>query len=128
LPAVQSESTTQSPRQEFAPQVYGSQETSCSAGQAPAPLQDAAITATPEEHDPLRQLVSAAGYAHAFECTPSHVPPHTVPSLRQSVRALRGVPATGVHVPALPGSAHASHWPLQAFWQQTPSTQNPVPH
>jgi hypothetical protein len=33
-----------------------------------------------------------------------------------------------VHVPALPETSHASHWPAQALSQQTPSTQWPLPH
>jgi hypothetical protein len=45
------------------------------------------------------------------------------PSDAQGVRAARGAPATGVQVPTLPGSAQASHWPLHAVSQQTPSTQ-----
>jgi hypothetical protein len=37
-----------------------------------------------------------------------------------------GLPATGVHVPALPCTSHASHSPVHAASQQTPSTQNPL--
>jgi hypothetical protein len=39
-----------------------------------------------------------------------------------------GLPATGVHVPALPSTSHASHWPVHALLQQTPSTQKPLTH
>jgi hypothetical protein len=35
---------------------------------------------------------------------------------------------TVVHVPRLPGSAHAWHWPLQGESQHTPSTQKPLVH
>ncbi len=30
---------------------------------------------------------------------------------------------TGRHVPSLPGTLHASHWPVHAAEQHTPSTQ-----
>jgi hypothetical protein len=33
------------------------------------------------------------------------------------------LPATGVHVPALPDTSHASHCPVHALLQHTPSTQ-----
>ena len=39
-----------------------------------------------------------------------------------------GVPTTGVQVPTLPATSHASHSPLQALPQQTPSTQKPLAH
>jgi hypothetical protein len=39
-----------------------------------------------------------------------------------------GLPATGVQVPALPSTSQASHWPVHALLQQTPSTQNPLAH
>jgi hypothetical protein len=106
---VQSESTTQSPLQAVGPHVKGAQATSCSAGQPPAPSHETPSTATSELHDGSRQLVPEPGYAHAFAFVPSHAPPQRLPSDAQTVRAFRGTPATGVHVPALPASAHASH-------------------
>jgi hypothetical protein len=36
--------------------------------------------------------------------------------------------ATGPQVPALPGTLHASHAPVHAELQHTPSTQLPLPH
>ncbi len=39
-----------------------------------------------------------------------------------------GLPTTGVHVPVLPATSHASHSPVHALSQQTPSTQNPLTH
>jgi hypothetical protein len=40
-----------------------------------------------------------------------------------------GVPATtGLHVPTLPATLHASHAPPQAELQHTPSTHWPLPH
>ena len=62
---MQSESTTQSPRQALGPQVYGLQETSGSAGHAPDPLHN--------EHNP--QDVVAAAYVHAP--WPVQLPPQT---------------------------------------------------
>ncbi len=39
---------------------------------------------------------------------------------------MRGAPVIREHVPALPDSLHAWHWPVQAELQHTPSAQNPV--
>jgi hypothetical protein len=58
---VQSVSTVQLPAQAVAPQVNGAQVTSCSAGQEPAPLQEAAATATPVVQEGLRQVVVLPG-------------------------------------------------------------------
>jgi len=38
------------------------------------------------------------------------------------------MPLTGAHVPAEPSSAHASHSPVHAALQQTPSAQKPSAH
>jgi hypothetical protein len=54
-------SIVQLPAHAFAPQVYGSHETSCSAGHEPALSHDAAMTATPELHDGARQVVLLPG-------------------------------------------------------------------
>ena len=35
---------------------------------------------------------------------------------------------TAAQVPGLVGRLHASHWPLQAWLQHTPSAQKPVAH
>jgi len=82
----------------------------------------------PELHDGSRQVVPLPGYAQAAGWVPSQVPAQTEPSEAQAVRALRGPPTTGVQVPALPLSAQASHWLVQAVSQQTPSTQCCDPH
>ena len=37
-----------------------------------------------------------------------------------------GAPLTAVQCPTLPPTLHASHWPLHAPSQQTPSTHSPV--
>jgi hypothetical protein len=50
--------------------------------------------------------------------------PWQVPVPAQTVRVPRGAPeATAVQCPAVLVSAQASHCPLQALSQQTPSTQ-----
>lgn len=51
-----------------------------------------------------------------------------VPVPVQVVREACGAPTTGMHVPALPPTSQASHWPAQGALQQTPSTQLPEPH
>jgi len=82
----------------------------------------------PELQDGSRHVVPLPGYVQAAGWIPSHVPAQTEPSEAQAVRALRGPPATDVQVPTLPFSAQASHWPVQAVSQQTPSTQCGDPH
>jgi hypothetical protein len=47
----------------------------------------------------------------------------------QAGRVPRGGPeSTGVQVPSLPETLQASHWPVHALLQHTPSTQWPLPH
>jgi hypothetical protein len=65
-----------------------------------------------------------APQASAFE--PSHLAWHA-PLPAHFGRAPRGSPATGAHVPRLPGTSHAWHCPAQVELQQTPSTQRPLP-
>lgn len=48
--------------------------------------------------------------------------------LAREVTPLWGVPTTGRHWPTLPPMSQASHCPLHARLQQTPSTQLPEPH
>lgn len=59
---------------------------------------------------------------------PSHAPPHAVPSVVHGGRPPIGAPVAAEHVPTLPETLHAAHWPLHAASQQTPSTQNPDVH
>ena len=61
-------------------------------------------------------------------CTPSHAPPHRVPSDAQAVRVPCGGPIAVVQVPTLPAMSHASHCPPHARSQQKPSTQLPDVH
>jgi hypothetical protein len=109
-------------------QVNGAQSTVLTAGQPPAPLQPAGRVAVPPLHEAARQIFDAPGKEQDVRVVPSHAPPQTVPSVAQAARPPVGVPVTGEHVPALPDTLHASHWPLQLPSQQTPSTQNPEAH
>ena len=57
-----------------------------------------------------------------------HAPAHT-PEPAQAAREPRGAPdVTAVHVPGEPETLQASHWPLQATLQHTPSTQRALWH
>jgi hypothetical protein len=60
--------------------------------------------------------------------TPSQVPPQLVPAPLHAGWLARGVPVTALQVPFFPVSPHASHGPLHAELQQTPSTQLPERH
>jgi hypothetical protein len=59
---------------------------------------------------------------------PSQVPPQSESSLEHFVRCPAGVPVTALHVPSLPFTLQASHWPLHEVLQQKPSTQSPFKH
>jgi len=62
------------------------------------------------------------GYLHRFGSLPSQMLAQA-PVPTQAARDVpRGCPATVTHLPAVPGSAHAWHWPAQGDSQQTPST------
>jgi hypothetical protein len=74
------------------------------------------------------QIVEIPGNApHAVRFDPSH-DAWQVPVPEHAGRPARGAPATAMHDPTLPPTLHASHWPLHAVLQQTPSTQFPLPH
>jgi hypothetical protein len=63
---------------------------------------------------------------HAVRSATLQVPRQVLPA--QAGREPRGVPLTAVHTPTAPGSLQASHCPLQARLQQTPSAQTPLTH
>jgi hypothetical protein len=125
-PGAQSASVTQSPRQAFAPQTYAPHDWVCTAGQWPAPSQDAGSVAAPAEQLPARHWL--IGYAQVAALTPSQAPPQPEPSDAQAWRAPCGAPVAGAQVPTLPATSHAWHCPAQAALQHTPSTQKPEPH
>lgn len=59
---------------------------------------------------------------------PPHIPPQVVPAPAQAPWPARGVALTAMQVPGLVASAHASHCPVQATLQHTPSAQKPLTH
>jgi hypothetical protein len=125
---AQSGSTVQPDVQAVAPQACGAHGSVWSAGQWPAPSHDAETVATPAEHEAARQDLAAPGKAQAVRSVPSQVPPQTVPSDSQARRVPTGAPATAVQVPTRLAWSQASHWPVQALSQQTPSAQWPLVH
>ncbi len=128
MPVAQSESALQLPLHAVAPHVRGAQLCVWTAGQSPAPLQDAPSVAVSAVQDGARQETESPGNVHAAEWTPSQLPPHEEPSLAQAEREPCGAPLTAVQVPTLPAPSQAWHWPPQAELQQTPSTQLPLAH
>ena len=110
------------------PQLYGAQSCVCTAGHAPAALQFAVSVAPPSAQTPDLQLTDAPGYAHVATVSPSHAPPHPVPSFAPAVRVPTGAPTVGEHVPSFETTLHAAHCSAQAVSQQYPSTQKPDAH
>jgi hypothetical protein len=128
LPLWQSVVLAQSPLHLSVPQTYGAQIFFCARGHEPVPEQNASNVAAPLEQLGARHCVAESGYTHAVVKVPSHCPPHAVPSDPQIGRGACGGPLTGEQVPIFPDTLHASHCPLHAPSQQTPSTQNPLVH
>jgi hypothetical protein len=79
-------------------------------------------------HEASRHDVESFGYVQVSVCTPSQVPPQTVPSETQADLPPRGAPTTGLHVPSLPATSQAWHWSVHAESQHSPSTQWPSEH
>jgi len=111
--------------QAVAPQTYGLQLVVTSAGQEPAPSHDAAAVAVPAAQ--LAPRHCTVGYAQAAPLAPSQDPPQ-VPLPLQAVRRPCGAPLTATHWPTCPARSQAWHCPPQAWLQQTPSAQLPLPH
>jgi hypothetical protein len=63
---------------------------------------------------------------HVAVTVPLQVPPHTVASVVHFARGKTGAPLTALHTPTLPETMQASHCPLHALSQQTPSMQTPL--
>jgi hypothetical protein len=63
---------------------------------------------------------------HVAVTVPLHVPPHTVASEVHAARGETGGPLTALQTPTLPETLQASHCPLHALSQQTPSMQTPL--
>jgi hypothetical protein len=107
-------------------QTYGVHIETAASAHWPFPLQVAAAVAVPFAHEAARHIISAPGKPrHALGSMPSqdsaaHTPPVPV---EHAARMPWGAPRTGVHVPGVFARSHASHCPVQAALQQTPSTQ-----
>src|SRR5438045_1091746 len=128
---MQSESALQVVMQAVAPQRYGLHADDPDAGQVPVPLHEAAATCVPAEQLAARQVVDPPAYAQELALVPSQTPPQAEPSLVQAGRDPTGAPLTVVQVPGEtppPLTLQAWHWPLHELLQQTPSTQDPLPH
>jgi hypothetical protein len=108
--------------------MNGEQSCVCTAGHAPAPLQDAWSVLMPFVHDAGRHSVEPPGNVQAVRFVPLQKPSQTVSSAAHAARVPTGSPEAGEHVPALPVRLQASHWPRHAVLQQTPSTQLPLVH
>lgn len=101
------------------------------AGQVPSPAQKACAVVAPSTQPAARQTtLDPAFAAHDARSVPSQLDTeHGLPgSLGHADRPGWGAPRTGLHVPALPATSHASQIPPHAELQQTLSAQNPVPH
>jgi hypothetical protein len=110
-------------KQEPSPQTYGSQETGVPGVQFPAPSQVAAGVKVSPTQVVAPQVASLPGKVQVAVWTPSHsAEPQNVPSNAHKGRPLSGTPFTAKQWPA---RLQASHWPVQAASQQTPSVQKP---
>ena len=104
-------------------------------GHFPLPSQLDGVVNDPSLHVGARHIVSEpANAAQLAVVLPSHAPAAQGfdGSGVHAARVPCGFPFTGMHLPGRPlvesGMSHASHWPLHAVSQQTPSAQCPVPH
>jgi hypothetical protein len=86
------------------------------------------VVAVPAVHPPPHNV--PFGSVHALRSAPLQVavvhPGSPDVALVHCVRAPCGAPVTAVQTPPVP--SHASHCPLHAALQQTPSAQKPVEH
>jgi hypothetical protein len=93
------------------------------AGQNPEPSQNSCSVAVPFVQTGARHSLLFPGMLHDCVVTPSHEPAQPVVSPMQAARGETGNPLTAVHVPLLAARLQASHWPVHALLQHTPSTQ-----
>jgi hypothetical protein len=131
LPAAQSESTVQLVRHPLASQVYGAHETGLAAPHAPPPLQATAGVKVEPVHEAAWQVTSLpTNPLHARASLPSQERPRQGSAVPEThaIRLPRDAPTTAVQVPEVPTPLQASHCPVHARLQHTPSTQLPEPH
>jgi hypothetical protein len=122
-PVAQSVLVVQLDVHAVAPQMKGAHVVFVMAGQCPPPSQFAAAVATPAEQLAERHDCVDGGNVHVARVVPSQVPAHVEPSPVQSDLPPTGAPVTGEQVPFDADRLHASHCPVHAESQQTPSTQ-----
>jgi hypothetical protein len=129
LPATQSLSVAHAARHAVVPQTYGAQ-FFVGCGHAPLPSHVDISVSVPLVHFGAPHDVFVGALLQTVVSTPLQLRPH-VGSVGVELHApwlARGCPTTGTHVPAFPGSPHASHLPAHAVAQQTPSMQKPDAH
>jgi hypothetical protein len=84
-------------------------------------LQTLAGIAVPLVHEGAPQVVDAPGYVQLVDVPSQVAAQGPVPG--HEARDPRGFPETTTQVPTVPLSLHASHAPVHARLQQTPSAQ-----
>lgn len=132
--AAQSATALQSARQAavVGSQAYGPQEIAEGFEQAPLPSHVPCFCIIPPAHAAVPQATVGplANPPHVVRETPSQYlcAQSVADSASHAGRLPRGLPMTGAHAPSAPATLHASHCPVQAELQQTPSTQNPEAH
>jgi len=95
------------------------------APQTPMPLHTpAGVKVVPSQRAPEHSVLPP-GKLQAVRSVPLQLPAQA-PVPAQASRPLRGAPVTAVQVPGV--ALQASHWPLQAWSQHTPSAQKPLAH
>jgi hypothetical protein len=132
-PPEQSVSAAQLVAQPMPLHTYGEHCFVSGTGQLPKPSQAAGSVAMPAVQLAATHVTEEpTNPVQAARVLPSHCAAEhglVVEPVGQAGRFVPcGLPATGVHVPKLPCTSHASHWPVHALVQQTPSTQNPLTH
>jgi hypothetical protein len=107
-----------------------SHETLACVAHAPLPSHVDRGTCVADAHDSFTHSVSLPGNPlHAARVWPSQTAfAHASAPDAHASRLPWGAPFTGVHVPFASTRSHASHCPLHAPSQQTPSTQKPDEH
>jgi hypothetical protein len=96
--------------------------------QAPEPLHTVGAVLTPLEQLAAVHWTVLPGYLHWVASVPSQRLAH-IPAPAHACRTVpRGVPLIVAHMPSLPVSAQAWHWPEQRLPQQTLSVQKVLVH
>jgi hypothetical protein len=114
----------------LAPHTYGAQPPDEVGTHAPPPLQTPPLTYVPLAQLGVPQAVLPSGYLHCARCTPSHADCLHVGSLPLAGQApwplVGWLPlAIGEQTPASPARLQASHSPVHALVQHTPSAATP---